>query len=322
MQLPRYLLFRLLQLVPLVLIVIVLNFALIHLAPGDVASVLAGETADPIYLAQVRAEYGLDRPFPEQLARYVTQVLSGDLGRSYRSHAPVLDEILARVPATLLLVGASLAFSVTLGTAIGAWIARKPGTWLDTLVSSIGVSLFSIPVFWLGLMLVLLFAVTFRWLPSSGMTTAGGPREGLPRVLDVAYHMVLPVLALSTVWIGQYVRLARTAVVDVLSETYITTVRAIGFPESRIIRHDALRNALLPVVTVFGLQLGLVLTGAVLTETVFSWPGLGRLIYEAILARDTPIVMGAFILMSFTVALAALVTDLVYAALDPRVTLG
>ncbi len=322
MQLPRYLLFRLLQLVPLVLIVIVLNFALIHLAPGDVASVLAGETADPVYLEQVRATYGLDRPFPEQLLRYVTQVLSGDLGRSYRSHTPVLDEILARVPATLLLVGTSLALSVTLGTAIGTWIARKPGSWLDTLVSTIGVSLFSVPVFWLGLMLVLFFAVSYRWLPSSGMTTVGGPREGLPWVLDVARHMVLPVLTLSTVWIGQYVRLARTAVVDVLSETYITTVRAIGFPESRIIRHDALRNALLPVVTVFGLQLGLVLTGAVLTETVFSWPGLGRLIYEAILARDTPIVMGAFILMSFTVALAALVTDLVYAALDPRVTLG
>jgi len=322
MRLPRYLLFRLLQLVPLVLLVILLNFALIHLAPGDVTSLLAGETADPIYLAQVRERYGLDRPFHEQLARYFAQVLSGDLGRSYRSHAPVLDEILERVPATLLLVGTSLALSVTIGTAIGATIARKPGSWLDTLVSTISVSLFSVPVFWLGLMLVLYFAVSHRWLPSSGMATAGGPREGFARLADVATHMVLPVIALSTVWIGQYVRLARTAVLDVLSETYITTVRAIGFPESRIVRHDALRNALLPVVTVFGLQLGLVLTGAVLTETVFSWPGLGRLIYEAILARDTPIVIGAFVLMSFTVALAALVTDLIYAALDPRVTLG
>jgi peptide/nickel transport system permease protein len=322
MRLPRYLLFRLLQLVPLVLLVILLNFALIHLAPGDVTSLLAGETADPIYLAQVRERYGLDRPFPEQLARYFGQVLSGDLGRSYRSHAPVLDEIMQRVPATLLLVGTSLLLAVTLGTALGAWLARRPGSWVDTLVSTVSVSLFSVPVFWLGLMLVLFFAVRHRWLPSSGMFTAGGPREGLARALDVATHMVLPVLTLSAIWIGQYVRLARTAVLDVMSETYITTVRAIGFPERRIVRHDALRNALLPVVTVFGLQLGLVLTGAVLTETVFSWPGLGRLIYEAILARDTPIVIGAFVLMSFTVALAALVTDLVYAALDPRVNLG
>ena len=322
MRLPRYLLFRLLQLVPLVLVVIVLNFALIHLAPGDVASLLAGETADPVYLAQVRETYGLDRPFPEQLARYFAQVLSGDLGRSYRSHAPVLDEIMERVPATLLLIGTSLLISVTLGTAIGAWLARRPGTWIDTAVSSAAVSLFSVPVFWLGLMLVLFFSVQHRWLPSSGMSTAGGPREGLARMLDVATHLVLPAIALSTVWVGQYVRLARTTVLDVMAETYITTVRAIGFPERRIVRHDALRNALLPIVTVFGLQLGLVLTGAVLTETVFSWPGLGRLIYEAILARDTPIVIGAFVLMTFTVALAALLTDLVYAALDPRVTLG
>jgi peptide/nickel transport system permease protein len=322
MRLPRYLLLRLLQLVPLVLVVIVLNFALIHLAPGDVASLLAGETADPVYLAQVRETYGLDRPFPEQLARYFAQVLSGDLGRSYRSHAPVLDEIMERVPATLLLIGTSLLLSVTLGTAIGAWLARRPGTWIDAAVSSAAVSLFSVPVFWLGLMLVLFFSVRHRWLPSSGMATAGGPREGLARMLDVATHLVLPAIALSTVWVGQYVRLARTTVLDVMAETYITTVRAIGFPERRIVRHDALRNALLPIVTVFGLQLGLVLTGAVLTETVFSWPGLGRLIYEAILARDTPIVIGAFVLMTFTVAIAALVTDLVYAALDPRVTLG
>ena len=314
-------LYRVLQLVPVTLVVIILNFLLVHLAPGDVSIILAGESADPAYLASIRERYGLDRPFLEQLWRYLVQVGSGDLGVSFRSREPVFAEIMSRVPATLLLVGTSLALSVVLGTWIGTWIARKPGSAVDSTVSAIAVALFSMPVFWLGLMLVLLFAVELQVLPAMGMTSVDGPREGFGRVLDIAQHMVLPVLALSTVSLGQYVRLARSAVAEVMGESYITTVRAIGFPERTILMHYALRNALLPVVTVLGLQLGLVLTGAVLTESVFSWPGLGRLIYDAILARDTPVIMGAFIIMSVTVALASLVTDLVYAALDPRVKL-
>lgn len=321
MRLRRYIAFRVLQLIPVILIVIVLNFLLIHLAPGDVSILLAGEDADPGYMAAIREAYGLDRPFHEQLWRYLRQVLSGDLGRSYRSREPVMTEILARVPATLLLVGAALLIAVVGGTAIGTLIARRPGSLVDTVVSALSISLFSVPVFWLGLMLILLFAVQLRWLPTSGMTSVDGPRDDVGRLLDIAQHMILPVLTLSTVWIGQYVRLARSAVSEVLAESYITTVRAIGFSEERVLLHYALRNALLPVVTVLGLQLGLALTGAVLTETVFSWPGLGRMIYEAILGRDTPIIMGAFILMSFTVAIASLATDLVYAALDPRVSL-
>ncbi len=314
-------LYRVLQLVPVTLVVIILNFLLVHLAPGDVSIILAGESADPAYLASIRERYGLDRPFLEQLWRYLVQVGSGDLGVSFRSREPVFAEIMSRVPATLLLVGTSLALSVVLGTWIGTWIARKPGSAVDSTVSAIAVALFSMPVFWLGLMLVLLFAVELQVLPAMGMTSVDGPREGFGRILDIAQHMVLPVLALSTVSLGQYVRLARSAVAEVMGESYITTVRAIGFPERTILMHYALRNALLPVVTVLGLQLGLVLTGAVLTESVFSWPGLGRLIYDAILARDTPVIMGAFIIMSVTVALASLVTDLVYAALDPRVKL-
>jgi peptide/nickel transport system permease protein len=321
MRLQRYLMLRLAQLIPVLLAVIVINFALIHLAPGDVSTVLAGENGDPAYMESVRASYGLDQPFLVQLGRYLGHVLRGDLGASFRGHTPVLDEILAHVPATLMLVGCSLLISVVVGTWLGTRIARRPGSWTDTIVSVVSISMFSIPVFWLGLMLILFVAVRLRLLPTSGMSTVGGPRDGLPMILDVARHLVLPVLTLSCVWIGQYVRLARTTVTEVLGEAYITTVRAIGFPERRVLLHYALRNALLPVVTVFGLQLGLVLTGAVLTETVFSWPGLGRMIYDAILARDTPVIMGAFVVMSFTVAIASLVTDLVYAALDPRVRL-
>jgi peptide/nickel transport system permease protein len=317
----RYLLLRVLQLVPVMLVVIVLNFLLVHLAPGDVSIVLAGDGADPAYLAAIRERYGLDRPFGEQLWRYLLQVGSGDLGVSFRSREPVLVEIMARVPATLLLVGTSLGLAVVLGTAMGTWIARRPGSGLDSAISALAVGLFSMPVFWLGLMLVLLFAVELQVLPAMGMASVDGPREGIGRVLDVARHMVLPVLALTAVSLGQYVRLSRSAVAEVMGESYITTVRAIGFPERTVLMRYALRNALLPVVTVLGLQLGLVLTGAVLTESVFSWPGLGRLIYDAILARDTPVIMGAFIVMSVTVALASLVTDLAYAALDPRVKL-
>ncbi len=306
---------------PVTVVVVVLNFLLIHLAPGDVAITLAGETADPAYIQLIRERYGLDRPFLEQLWRYVAQVASGDLGLSYRSRQPVLEEIWEKVPATVLLVGSALALASTLGIWIGTFAARREGRAVDTALSTLSVALFSIPVFWFGLMLILLFSVELGWFPATGMASIDSRQTGLSAVLDTAHHLVLPLLALTTVSLGQYVRLTRSAVVDVLHEPYIATARAIGFSERRVVGHYALRNALLPVVTLLGLEFGLILTGAVLTETVFSWPGLGRMIYEAILARDTPVIMGAFIAMSATVAVASLVTDVIYAALDPRVAL-
>ena len=321
MRLQRYFLLRLLYLVPMVGAVIIINFLLIHLAPGDVATTLAGEDANPDYIAHIRELYGLDRPFLDQLAAYLWRVVQGDLGLSFRSREPVLTEIMRRVPATLLLVATSLAAAVIIGTVCGALVARRPGGRADTVASALAIGLYSVPVFWIGLMLVLLFGVELRWLPVSGMYDLLGPRDGLGGALNVARHLVLPAVALSTVWIGQYLLLARVSVIQALAEPYITTARAIGFPERTILLRHALRNALLPLVTVLGLQLGLVLTGAVLTETVFSWPGLGRMIYEAILTRDTPVIMGAYVVMSFTVALASLITDIVYAALDPRVSL-
>jgi peptide/nickel transport system permease protein len=321
MRLQRYILLRLLYLAPVVVAVIVVNFLLIHLAPGDVATTLAGDDANPEYIAHIRNLYGLDRPFLEQLWTYLSRVAQGDLGVSFRSREPVLVEIMRRVPATLLLVGTSLGVAVLVGTACGALIARRPGGKADTAASAIAIALYSVPVFWVGLMLVLLFGVNLRWLPVSGMYDLMGPREGWRGALNVARHLVLPTLALSTVWIGQYLLLARTSVIQALAEPYVTTARAVGFPERTILLHHALRNAMLPLVTVLGLQMGLVLTGAVLTETVFSWPGLGRMIYEAILTRDTPVIMGAYVVMSFTVAIASLVTDIAYAALDPRVEL-
>jgi peptide/nickel transport system permease protein len=318
-NLPKFILLRLLHLIPVLLVVIVVNFALIQASPGDVAIVLAGENADPEYMQHIRELYGLDQPFPVQLARYLGQVLQGDLGRSFQSRAPVFNELMQRVPATLLLVGTALLLAVVIGTWLGSLAARRPGSPFDIIATTLSVALYSIPVFWLGLMLIIALGVNLRWLPVSGMQSVGSDRVGLQLAFDVARHMVLPVLTLSAVWMGQYVRLARTSVEAVMSEDYITTVRAIGFPSRRILLHYAQRNALLPVVTVVGLQMGLVLTGAVLTETVFAWPGLGRYLYDAILARDTPVIMGGYVVMSVCVALASLITDIVYALLDPRV---
>ena len=285
------------------------------------AITLAGEDADPVYIENIREIYGLNKPFHEQLLIYLGQVLQGDLGLSFISRRPVLHEILERVPATLLLVGTSLIIAIVIGTTLGTLVAQRPGSLIDSILSSAAVALYSIPVFWLGLMLVLFFGVYLKWFPISGMYSLLIPKEGFDRILDIAKHLVLPSIALSSVWIGQYLRLSRTSVAEVYNEHYIVTVKAIGFSSNTILLHYALRNALLPIVTIFGLQLGLALTGAVLTETVFSWPGLGRLIYDAILSRDTPIIMGAYIVMSICVALASLITDLLYAVLDPRVEL-
>lgn len=319
MRLLRYLIRRLLQILPVALILIVINFVLIRLAPGDVAIMLAGEDADAAYMAALRERFGLDLPLLDQLIAYLSHILRGDFGTSYRTGEPVLGLLIERVPATLLLAGTSLIIAAVLGIVIGAAVARRPGSVADTVVTALSTCLFSVPVFWLGLMLILLFAVRLQWLPSSGMVSIDSPQGGLGRVLDIARHMILPVAALSTFWLGQYIRLARSSVVEVLSESYMTTARTIGFSERYVLFRHGLRNALLPIVTVLGLEIGLLLTGAVLTETVFSWPGLGRFIYEAILARDTPVIMGAFIVMSFTVMLASLVADLAYASLDPRV---
>ncbi len=319
MRLRRYLLIRLGQLIPVLLTVIVLNFVLVHLAPGDVALIMAGESPDPVYIQSIRERFGLDRPLHVQLLTYLTRVLQGDLGNSFRLQRPVTAIIAERAPATLLLVLSSLILAAVGGTVVGTWTARRVGSHLDAWLSAIAVGTYSVPVFWLGLMLILLFGIRLAWLPPSGMRNVLGVSPGLPRVLDLLQHMVLPVFTLSMVWFGQYVRIARSSVLQVLSEDFVTTARAIGYSGRQVLFGHVLRNALLPVVTVLGLQLGLILAGAVLTETVFAWPGLGQLIYEAILARDTPLIVGAYVIMGVCVVLASLLVDFVYAALDPRV---
>lgn len=321
MRLRRYLLVRVLQLVPVVLAVVVLNFVLIHLAPGDVALIMAGENPDPVYMEAIRQRFGLDQPALVQLTTYVARVLRGDLGDSFRYRRPVLAIILERTPATLLLVLSSMALAAVLGTLVGTMIGRRAGSRIDAWVSGLAVGSYSIPVFWFGLMLILFLAIRLGWFPPSGMMTVTGAGTGLARVLDILHHLVLPMLTLGIVWFGQYVRIARSSVLQVLSEDFVTTARAVGFPERQVLFRQVLPNALLPIVTVLGLQLGLALAGAVLTETVFAWPGLGQLVYDAVLARDTPLIIGAYVVMGVCVVAASLLVDLVYAVLDPRVDL-
>ncbi|MEA2661490.1 MAG: peptide/nickel transport system permease protein, partial [Chloroflexota bacterium] len=288
-------------------------------APGDVAQIMAGENQSPAYIEAVRARFGLDQPILIQFWLYLSSVLHGDLGNSFTYAQPVVAVLWQRAPATFLLVGTSLLVASVAGTIVGTVLSRRVGSTLDTLTSLVAVGSYSLPVFWLGIVLVLVFGVSLRWFPTAGMVSPQAPAEGIGRALDVASHLVLPVITLSAVYFGQYVRLARSSVRDVLREDYITAARAAGFPERTILMRYALRNALLPIVTLLGLQMGLVLAGAVLTETVFSWPGLGTLVYQAILGRDVPLVIGAYVAVSLGVLIAALVTDVVYALLDPRV---
>lgn len=319
MRIGRYLVRRLVQLIPVLLVIATLQFALIQLAPGNAAQVIAGEDQNPEYIAALVQRFGLDKPLPVQYVIYLGNLVRGDLGDSFTYGRPVIEVLWSRLPATLLLLGIALVLAAVVGTAVGTLLSRHPGGWLDTTASVIAIGSYSVPVFWLGLILVLVFGVWLRWLPTSGLLSANGRYGPLGVVGDIAAHLVLPVATLTAVFLGQYLRLARTAVADALREDYVTAARAAGFTERTILFRYALRNALLPIVTVFGLHLGLVLAGAVLTETVFSWPGIGSLLYQAILARDVPLVTGAYFLVGVTVVLAALVTDLVYAMLDPRV---
>lgn len=302
------------------LFIAVINFLLIHSAPGDPASALAGEGASQEFIDALRVEYGLDQPLINQLWTYLTTVATGDLGYSFGYRQKVVDIILEKLPATLLLVLASQIPAIVLGTLLGAYSARHYPSRIDSAITGVSLSLYAVPIFWSGLLLILVFAVWLRWLPASGMFSLLTPTEGLARWLDIARHMALPATALFLYSLPQYVRLTRASVIEVMREDFITTARAIGYDENVVFFRHALRNALLPAVTVAGLSLSFVFAGALLTETVFGWPGMGRLMYEGVLKRDYPLLMGVFLVTSGLVLIISIITDLVYAKLDPRVS--
>jgi peptide/nickel transport system permease protein len=312
---------RLLQAVPVLFGVVLVNFLLMQAAPGDLADVLAGEqgAATPEMMTELRARFGLDQPLWLQFLRYLGNVVQGDLGFSYRLGVPVLELILERLPATLLLMVPAILLATGTGMLLGGLAARKAGGWLDGVIS-VGVLLaYATPLFWVGLMGIVLFAVRLQWLPVAGMRDPSAALEGMALVLDTLRHMVLPVCTLTLFYAALYARLMRASMLSALKQDYIRTARAKGLPQWRVEAVHAGRNALLPVLTMVGLQAGALLGGAVLVETVFSWPGLGRLAFDAILRRDLNLLLGIVLASSVTVVLVNFLVDLLYSLADPRV---
>jgi peptide/nickel transport system permease protein len=318
-SLKSYVLSRILQAIPLIFVVIVLNFVLIHTAPGDPIVFIAGEFGDPEYYDMMRAHYGLDKPIHERLVMYIGNVLKGDLGRSYFFRQPVIQVIAERIPATLLLMGTAALLASVLGIVVGVVSSSKPYSIRDNLITAGSLMGYSLPVFWLAQMLLIVLALWLGIFPAQGITSLRIDLTGIEYVLDVLHHLVLPASSLAIYHLALIARLTRANMLEVLQEDYITTAFSKGLSERRIVYRHALKNALLPVVTVIGMELGFMIAGAVLTETVYSWPGLGRLMYDSIYTRDYPVLMGLFIVISISVIIANLATDIVYGLLDPRI---
>lgn len=318
-QLGRYVARRLGLAAVLVAVALTIDFVLIHTAPGDPVTLLAGEGGDPAYYATVRASLGLDRPLGEQYLDYLTSAAHGDLGYSIAYRAPVVEVIGARLGPTLLLMVPALVLAAVVGGLLGVAAGRRAGSRADELISTGTLVGTSVPSFWIGQLLVLAFAVGLGWLPVQGMSDPHGSDTALGHLLDVGRHLVLPVVTLAAVQLALVARLVRGSLAEVLAQDHIRTARAKGLGRRAVVYRHGLRNAMLPVTTVIGTRFGALLAGAVLVETIFSWPGVGRLLYDSTLARDYPVLLGLFALVSVTIVLANLVTDLLYAVLDPRV---
>ncbi len=344
-----YLLRRVLGLIPVLFGVSLLIFAITRIIPGDPAVALLGQRASPAALEQLREDLGLFLPvwvnfeavgergfaglFDSQYFNYMRDLLSGDLGRSIFSRIPVAQSLVTRFPATLELSLFAMTFALGIGIPAGVWAALNRGRPADTVVMAVAVSGVSMPVFWLAIIFIYVFAVTLGWLPPSGRLSTGVDFEPITNLylldallrgngtafLDVVRHLILPAVALGTIPLAIVVRMTRSAMLEVLSQDYVRTARSKGLDERIVVRKHALRNALLPVITVVGLSFGALLSGAILTETVFSWPGIGRWVYDAIAARDYPIIQGGILFVAFVVTLINLMVDLLYAVVDPRI---
>jgi peptide/nickel transport system permease protein len=298
--------------------VLILTFLIIRLAPGDPIAVLAGERSTAEYQEQLRRDLGLDRPLALQLWRYLGSVARGNLGFSFTLQQSVSSLIVQRMPATLLLMGVTLTCSAILGIWVGIRTATRRHT-VDTHVLTVASLVgYSVPSFWLAEILILVFAVRLQWFPLVGMTSLAG-YTGLQRWADIAWHLVLPTTTLTAFNLALFSRLTRAAMLDVLGQEYVAVARGKGLAERAVVYRHALRNAMLPVITLFGLNLGAIPAGFVLVETVFGWPGLGRLTFDAIASRDYPLISGMFICISEAVIVANLLTDYLYGYIDPRI---
>ena len=312
----KFILKRLLMLIPVIIGITLFIYVIMSLAPGDPATILAGETATDEYIAELKAQFGLDEPLWKQLLLYMGNVFQGNLGESFADRVPVSSMLLERMQVTLMLVLPSEILAILIGTLLGLVAAKHENRLQDHLISNASIVLYCMPAFWLGMMLMLLFAVNLKWLPTSGMQSFN---TDLSPFLDTLRHMILPSLTLILVRIPTYLKLARSSIVEVAQEDFINTARAIGYSERVVYRRHALRNALLPTVTQVGMSISSLFSGALLTETVFSWPGMGRMVYEAISSRDYPVIMGGFLVSAIMVVIGSFITDIIYMYLDPRV---
>lgn len=316
----RYLLKRILVACAIVLFVVLLNFTIIKLAPGNPAQIMAGfDNPSQELIDALTVKYGLDQPFHVQFFKYITTLLKGDMGDSYLYNQPVFSLICERIGASLLLSGVSAVLAVLLGGGIGLYAGKNHGKPLDRCFSGIAYVLNSMPSFWVGMMLILIFASSFKLLPTQGMVDMRAGYTGFAHVLDVARHMILPCATLVAVQIPAYFRITKSSVMQVMAEDFITTFRVTGMSERKIFIKYVLKNAILPVITVFGINLAYVVAGSTLIEIVFSWPGIGVLMYRSILMRDYNVLMGVYLIIAVSVAAIMIVMDLIYAWLDPRI---
>lgn len=320
----EYITRRLVQGVVVVLAIVVLNFFLIRMAPGDPAAVMAGEAGagDEQFIAQLREEFRLDEPLPVQLYIYMSGIVQLDLGYSYRQKENVGTLIMGRLPATLLLMATAFFIAIGLGVLLGTLAATRVGKWTDSVITVVALVFYATPLFWVGLMAILLFSVYLGWLPAFGMTSIGANYTGLAHVLDIAHHLILPAFTLGLFYMAVYARLTRSSMLEVADMDFVRTARAKGLPRARVTRAHILRNALMPVITFAGIQAGQLVGGAILTETVFAWPGIGRLAFDALLQRDYNLLLGIFFISSVMVVAFNLVTDLIYTFVDPRIEVG
>uniref|UniRef100_A0A7J3ZLR9 ABC transporter permease n=1 Tax=Fervidicoccus fontis TaxID=683846 RepID=A0A7J3ZLR9_9CREN len=320
----KYIVSRLLQGLVTVILSVIILFFIINLAPGDpiIFIVGGGEPPPPEIVEMLRAEYGLDRPVHERLVIYTSKLLRFDLGYSFIYKVSVFDLVVGRLKATVVLAMLSYVISTLLGVLLAIVAVRRPGFLIDKLINGLSTVFFSLPSFWVGQILILVFAVRLGLLPTGGLVDPRTPPETIPRLLDVLRHTILPLITLTLVYLGLMTRLSRSLLIETLQEDFITTARAKGLNENLVISKHALRVAMLPIITMANFNLAFLLSGSILVETVFSWPGVGTLLYDSILKRDYPVMAGIFYMTILLSVIINLITDLIYLALDPRVKLG
>jgi peptide/nickel transport system permease protein len=321
MSYATYLINRVVFGVIIVLAVLTINFLLLQLTPGDVVDVLVGEmgSASPQYIAELRTKFGLDQSAFVQLWRYLSAAVEFDLGYSFRNAMPVSSLIAQRLVPTLVLLATSTTLALLIGISAGIVAARYVNRFADTVIMTVALLFYATPLFWIGLLMIVVFSVSLGWLPSGGFEQIGAGLTGFARIRDIAWHVIMPAIALALLDIAIFARLTRASLLETLNQDYIRTARAKGLTEFRVLIRHALRNALLPVVTMAGLQIAALVSGAVVTETVFSWPGLGRLAYEAITNRDYNLLLGVLYISATLVVVLNILVDVLYGWLDPRI---